>query len=90
MVPVIVDLLLIVAPTVGFCVCSMFCDALLCVLSSFSIILMEKREMVALLCLVIVMWLFLRVPWGGLQCVIVVFLDHTHLFFPYLEPLVLK
>ena len=43
--------MLIVAPTVGFCVCSMFCDALLCVLSSFAIILMGKREMVALLCL---------------------------------------
>ena len=26
-----------------------------------------------------VMWLFLTVPWVGLQCVIVVFPDHTHL-----------
>ena len=26
-------------------------------------------------------WLFLPVPWVGLQCVIVVFLDHTHLLF---------
>ena len=25
------------------------------------------------------MWLFLAVPWVGLQCVIVVFPDHTHL-----------
>ena len=40
---------------------------------SFAIILMEKRELVALLCLstwclviVIVMWLFLTVPWVGL------------------------
>ena len=28
-----------------------------------------------------VMWLFLTVPWVGLQCVIVVFPDHTHLLF---------
>ena len=37
-------LLLIIAPIVGFCVCSMFCCTLLCVLSSFEIILMGKRE----------------------------------------------
>ena len=28
-----------------------------------------------------VMWLFLTVPWVGLQCVIVVFPDHTHFLF---------
>ena len=28
---------------------------------------------------VIILWLFLTVPWVGLQCVIVVFLDHTSL-----------
>ena len=28
-----------------------------------------------------VLWLFLTVPWVGLQCVIVVFPDHTHLLF---------
>ena len=28
---------------------------------------------------VTVMWLFLTVPWAGLQCVFVVFPDHTHL-----------
>ena len=38
------------APIVGFCVCSVFCCALLCVLSSFAIILMGKRELIALLC----------------------------------------
>ena len=27
------------------------------------------------------LWLFLTVTWVGLQCVIVVFVDHTHLFF---------
>ena len=31
-----------------------------------------------LLLLINVLWLFLVVPWVGLQCVIVVFLDHTH------------
>ena len=45
---------------------------------------MGKRELVALLslsswCLVIVVWLFLVVPWVCLQFVIVVFPDHTHL-----------
>ena len=29
----------------------------------------------------IVKWLLLTMPWVGLQCVIVVFPDHTHLFF---------
>ena len=62
-----------------------FC-ALLCVHSSFAIILMEKRELVALLyvsswCLLIVVWLFLAVRRVCLQFVIVVFPDHTHLLF---------
>ena len=44
----------------------------------------EKAGCFALLpyrCLVTVnvLWLFLAVPWVGLQYVIVVFLDHTHL-----------
>ena len=69
----------------GFCNCSMFCCALFYVLSSFANVLMGKRELVALLswsswCLVIVVWLFLAVPWVGLQCVIVVFPDQTHLY----------
>ena len=33
----------------GFCVCFMFCYVLLCVLFSFTIILMGKGELVALL-----------------------------------------
>ena len=50
---------------------------------------MGKRELVALLslsswCLVIVVWLFLTVPWVCLQYVIVVFPNHTHLLFLYL------
>ena len=66
--------------------CSMFCCTLLYVHSSFAIILTGKRKLVALLslsswCLVIVVLLFLAVPWGCLQFVIVVFPDHTHLQF---------
>ena len=64
----------------------MFCCMLLYVHSSIAIILMGKRELVALLnlsswCLVMVEWLFLAVPWGCLRFVIVVFPDHTHLLF---------
>ena len=64
----------------------MFCFTLLCVRSSIAIILMRKRELVALLnlspwCLVIVERLFLAVPRGCLRFVIVVFPDHTHLLF---------
>ena len=61
----------------------MFCCTLPYVHSSFAIILMGKRELVALLglsswCLVIVVWLFLAVLWVCLRFVIVVFPDHTH------------
>ena len=64
----------------------MFCCTLLYVLSSIAIILMGKRELVALLgfsswCLVVVERLFLAVPQGCLQFVTVVFPDHTHLLF---------
>ena len=64
----------------------MFRCTLLYVHSSIAIILMGKRELVALLnlspwCLVMFEWLFLAVPWGCLQFVIVVFPDHTHLLF---------
>ena len=64
----------------------MFCCTLLYVHSSIAIILMGKRELVALLnlsswCLVMVERLFLAVPRGCLQFVIVVFPDHTHLLF---------
>ena len=72
----------------------MFCCTLLYVhssfafilMASFAIILMGKRELVAMLslsswCLVIVVWLSLAVPWVCLQFVVVVFPDHTHLLF---------
>ena len=70
----------------GVCNCPLFCCTLLNVHSSIAIILMEKRELVALLnlstwCLVMVERLFLAVPKGCLRFVIVVFLDHTHLLF---------
>ena len=70
----------------GVCNFSMFCFMLLYVHTSIAIILMGKRELVALLnlpswCLVMVEWLFLRVPWGCHLFVIVVFPDHTHLLF---------
>ena len=63
----------------------MFCCMLLYVHSSIAIILMRKRELVALLnlsswCLVMVERLFLAVLWGCLPFVIVVFPDHTHYF----------
>ena len=71
---------------VGVLCLSLFCYALLCVHSSFAIILKRKRKLVALLllsyrCIVTinVLRLFLTVPWVGLQCVIAVFPDHTHL-----------
>ena len=68
----------------GVCNCSMFCCTFLYVHFSIAIILMGKRELIALLnlsswCLVMVERLFLTVPRGCLQFVIVVFPDHTHL-----------
>ena len=70
----------------GICNRSMFFCTFLYVPSSLAIILMGKIELVALLglssfCLVIVVRLFLAVPWVSLQFVIVVFPDHTHLLF---------
>ena len=46
---VVVDFLFIVTPIVGVCNCSMFCCTLLYVHSSIAIILMGKRELIALL-----------------------------------------
>ena len=64
----------------------LFCCTLLFVHSNIAIILMGKRELVALLnlsswCLVMVGWPFLAVPWGCPWFVIVVFPDQTHLLF---------
>ena len=70
----------------GVCNCSMYCCTLLYVHSSIAIVLMRKRELVALLnlssqCLAMVEPLFLAVPRGCLRFVIVVFPDYTHLLF---------
>ena len=82
---VVVDFLSIVTPIVGVCNCSLFCCTLLHVHSSIAVVLMGKRELIALLnlsswCLVVVGRLFLAVPRGCQQFVIVVFPDHTHYF----------
>ena len=65
--------------------CCVFCCMLLYVHSFFAIILMGKKDLVALLvlsswCFVIVVWLFLAAQCVCLQFVIVVFPDHTHYF----------
>ena len=64
---------------VGVLCLSLFCYALLCVHSSFAIILKWKRKLVALLllyyrCIVFinVPRLFLTVPWVCVRCVIAV------------------
>ena len=57
------------------CNCSMFCCTLLYVHSSIAIILMGKRELIALLNL-------------SSLCLVMVFPDHTHLlFFSLLFPI---
>ena len=73
---------------VGFLSLSLICYALFYVRLILAIILKRKRKLVALLilsyrCFVTVndQWLLLAVPWVGLQCVIVVFPDHTHSLF---------
>ena len=57
-----------VAPVVGFCSCSVFCCALLCVHSGFAIILFGREEPLA-------------VPCVYLQFVIEVVPGHTHLLY---------
>ena len=76
----------------GVCNCSMLCCTLLYVHPSIAIILLGKRDLVALpylssWCLVMVGRLFLAVPRGCLWFVIVVFPDHTHLLFLILDNL---
>ena len=73
---------------VGVLCLSLFCYALICVHSSFAIILKRKRKLVALLLLpyrcilsINVLLLVLVVPWVVLQYVIVVFSDHTNNFY---------
>ena len=80
--------LLLLPLCVFFCVGSYLCNVFLCVLSSVAIILLMKREFVALLqlfscCHVAgsVLCLFLVVPLVGLQCVIVAYPGHTRMFY---------
>ena len=74
----------------GVCNSFMFCCTILYIDSSFAIIVMGKKELFALFslsswCLMVVVRLFLVVPWVCLQFVIVVFPNHTQLlFFPTL------
>ena len=72
----------------GILCLSLFCYALRFVYSTVAIILMRKRKLVGLLlpsyiCIVTisVLRLFLMLKWVGLQCVIWIFPDHTHLLF---------
>ena len=85
---VVFDILSYVSPII--CGGSVLVYVLVCITlcPSFAIILTMKSELVALLLLsfgclltVNILWLFLTVPWVGLQFVIVVFPDHTHLLF---------
>ena len=80
--------LLLLSLFVGVLCLPLFCYAVFSVFPNFAIILMGKRELVALTCSVFLMcvpvsvlWFFLTVPWVGLQCVIGVFPHHTHLLF---------
>ena len=66
---------------VGVLCFSLFFYALLCVYSSFAIILKRKRKLVTLLLLSNRCIVAIKVPWVGLQYVIVLFPDHSHLHF---------
>ena len=65
---------------------SLICNAVISVLSRFAIILLRKRELVALVlysycCMnVYVLCRFLTEPWVGLWSVIVAIRGHTYLF----------
>ena len=77
----------------GVLLLSLFCYALLCVHSSFAIILKRKRKLVALPLLsyrwivtINVMWLFLTMLWVGLQYVIIEFLIILTYFWIHILP----
>ena len=68
---------------VGVVRLSLFWYALLCVFSSFAIILKRTRKLIALFLFLMdgfLLSLFYG-SWVGLQCVLVVFPDDTHLLF---------
>ena len=73
----------------GVCNCSMFCCTLLYINSSIAIILMGFALLnLSSWCLVMVEQLFLAVPRGCLQFVIVVFPDHTYI--PFLREFIFE
>ena len=73
---------------VGALCLSFYWYAFLYVLSSFTILLTRKRKLAAFALIGLMMscdcyiysvlWRFLAMLWVGLQCVIIVFPDHTH------------
>ena len=75
---------MIAASLVGFCVCSTFCHFMVFLVWQLSSWGGEERvrclRCLSSCCVVIIVLLFLTVPWVDLQFVIVVFPDHTHLF----------
>ena len=73
---------------VGNLCLSLFCYVLLCVHSIFCNHLEEEEKagcfafiVLQMSCYCKCLWLFLTVSWVGLQCIIVIFPDITHLFF---------
>ena len=49
--------------------------------TNISLMVLCQMLSLSIWCLVIVVWLFLAVPWVGLHFVIVIFPDQTHLLF---------
>ena len=70
----------------GFCVWSLFCYSILCVLPSFAEEKAGYLTVFLMSCAVSVLCLFFTLLWIGMQCVIVVFPDHTHFFFKSYVP----
>ena len=84
----LIDCLMYFPLFVGVLCLLLFCNASIVVHSRFAVILKRKRKLVALLllsyrCIVTlnVLWLFLAVLEVGLQGVVVVYSDYTHLLF---------
>ena len=74
----------------GGCVWPLICYAVVSVLSSCAAISLRKRELVALYKLYVcfhlavsVLYHFFKVPWFGLQYVIVIYPGHTHFLFGF-------
>ena len=84
---VFVSILMYFPLFVGVLCLSLFCYALLCVHSTVLCYYLEEEEKAGCFAIIVlqmyfiinIMWFFLMVRWVGLQCVIVVFPDYTHL-----------